>query len=197
MTNRSHNGSGCPFCVSQSSKLEIFLLCELRTIFEEVVWRKKFDGVEADLFIPDLDLAIEVDGDYWHSEKLVADKRKSDYLTSRGITLVGVRDERLPSIDGPVVVFKAREEMITVFRELITTLMTLRPGRGLDSYVRRRNSRAETAYREMVARLPAPPPGETLVDLFPEVAGEWDYEVNAPLTPDLFTRAADQKIAWV
>ena len=197
ISNRNHNESGCPFCVNQSSRLEIFLLCELRTIFDEVTWRRRFEGVEADLFVPELDLAIEVDGDYWHAKKAAADNRKSLFFGGLGISLVRVRDERLPNVDGPMVIFRASEDKMVVFRDLMAALANLYPNRGLVPYTRRRTSRSEVAYREMVARLPAPPLGETLADLFPEVAAEWDYEANAPLTPELFTRAGDQKVAWV
>lgn len=48
----------------------------------------------------------------------------------------------------------------------------------------------------MISRMPAPPDGETLADVHPEVALEWNFEKNYPLTPDLFTRASDQKVWW-
>ena len=197
VVNRTHNQSGCPYCVNQSSRLEIFLLCELRTVFAEADWRKRFDGVEVDIFLPNEQIAIEVAGDYWHTEKLVADRRKTEFISSLGISLVRVRDARLPEIEGPVVTYKARQDMMHVFRELVTMLSVLRPDLGLEPYAKRSRAHAFDEYRAMVSRLPAPPLGEALADTAPDVAAEWDYESNAPLTPELFTRASDQKLAWI
>ena len=39
--------------------------------------------------------------------------------------------------------------------------------------------------------------GETLSDLNPQVAAEWDYEANAPLIPGLFSPGSVQKVGWV
>ncbi len=197
IVNRTHNGSGCPFCAGQSSRLEVFLLCELRSIYHQVEWRAKLQGVEADIFLPIPGIAIEVDGDYWHSRKHSADRRKTAALEAQGFVVVRVRDSRLPAIEGRVVQYCVPQDIMRICIDLVREITRTHPSGAAETYLSESRQRADTAYREMIARLPAPPPGETLEDTHPEVAAEWDFEANAPLTPDLLSPGSEQKVAWI
>lgn len=61
-------GSGCIKCSNQYSKYEEFLECFLRQ--QDLLFQRNIvlDGTEVDFFIPSHNIAIEVDGLYWHSE---------------------------------------------------------------------------------------------------------------------------------
>jgi hypothetical protein len=83
VVNRTHAGSNCPKCNPQSSRIEIYLLCELRTIYNDVKWRLKFEGVECDIYIPEIQVGIEVDGEYWHKRKAERDDNKTQFLSSK------------------------------------------------------------------------------------------------------------------
>jgi very-short-patch-repair endonuclease len=197
ITNRSHNRSGCPFCSNQTSRLEVFLLCELRALFLRVEWRKKIDGVECDIYLPDISMAIEVDGEYWHRTKMEADRSKAVFLMSRGITLIRVRDSRLDALEGIHVPFIHSAPEIDASLNLISKIADSHPTERLREYIRQGVQINEVHYREIMARLPAPPTEKSLKDLFPELSNEWDYGVNSPLTPDLFVPGSDQKVGWV
>ena len=54
----------------------------------------------------------------------------------------------------------------------------------------------ESAYRHAIARLPAPPPEESLASRHPELVKDWDWAANAPLTPDLYTEGSRQLAYW-
>jgi hypothetical protein len=196
VTNRSHNMSGCPFCTNQTSKLEIFILCELRAVFDSVEWRKKFDGVECDIFIPAVSIGIEVDGEYWHRLKMDADIRKNRFLESCGVTVIRVRDSRIPVLPGRQIQFSPSQQPIEIHLALLREIQGLQPIAAVKKYLDDGVQRREKDYRAMIARLPAPPAGRTLADLFPAIAKEWDYEENLPLTPDLFAPGSEQKVAW-
>ena len=90
--NRTGNGSGCPFCHSSTSKLEIFILCELKALFDKVKWRSKIEGYECDVLLPDQAVGIEIDGAYWHNEKIERDSIKYKVFSEKGIHLIRVRD---------------------------------------------------------------------------------------------------------
>ena len=198
VVNRTHNLSGCPYCTNQTSRLEIFILCELRSFFTDVEWRKKIDGIEADIYIPNLSVAIEVDGEYWHRNKLEADRAKAKQFGVQGITLIRVRHSKLPAIEGRVVLFSNSDEMLDVSKRLAKELLGLgTESSALKSYLSSKCQVNEIAYREMIARLPAPPKGDSLLDRYPEVAAQWDALANEPLSPDLFSPGSDQKIWWV
>lgn len=72
--NRAIRGDGCPSCslirVSQQER-------EVRSFIEEMGLlpiyndRTLLEGRELDIYIPELNLAIEVNGDYWHSFSVI------------------------------------------------------------------------------------------------------------------------------
>lgn len=49
------------------------ILTELMSCFDIVLSRRKVDGFEIDIFLPDLAIGIEYDGSYWHADKLEYD----------------------------------------------------------------------------------------------------------------------------
>lgn len=64
----------------------------------------------------------------------------------------------------------------------------------LERYIRGGSLINEGSYRKIVSYLPAPPPGLSLADKFPEIAKEWAYDLNAPLTPEHFKPAASKNV---
>lgn len=192
VNNRTINNSNCPECRPQTSLIEIYLLCEVRSVFPSTAWRKKIDGVECDLFIPSLQIAIEVDGGYWHSKKLEKDEQKRVFLANHGVVLVRVRDKSLPKISGNQISFSQSEDKQRVANRLMSYLS--RFSSSFNKYPKTQQSRDD--FTLMASRLPAPPDGETLADTDPMVAAQWNYEKNLPLSPDLFSRGSEQKVWW-
>jgi very-short-patch-repair endonuclease len=43
-----------------------------------------------DYILPSLNVALEVDGSYWHRKRPEADKRKDKYLSSKGFNVVRI-----------------------------------------------------------------------------------------------------------
>lgn len=197
IVNRTHAGSNCPMCNPQSSRLEIFLLCELRSIFDQVIWRRRFDGYECDIYIPELNLGIEVDGEYWHRDKNHRERQKSHVLSKIGIQLIRVRDSKLPPIGDHIVWYDKGETPLRTAIRLFTEITISSPNQKLMDYILTGKQKNQREYQKIISRLPAPPSGETLEDLYPIVASEWDYEANSPLTPSLFTASSNAKLAWV
>lgn len=191
------SGSGCPECSNaKTSRLEIYILCELRSIYRDVRWREKIAGKECDIYIPRIRLGIEIDGGYWHADSLDGDRSKSRAIKREGVTLVRVRDDRLPPITGHVVKFANSENQSVTTLRLIEYLTGLYTSRGLFKYFREGRRRSRKAYQAIVRSLPSPPPGESFLDYHPTRASEWDYEFNAPLRPEMFWSAASKKAGF-
>jgi hypothetical protein len=197
ISNRTIAGSNCPLCNPQSSRIEIFLLCELRSVFDRVVWRKRFGGNECDIFIPELRLGIEVGGEYWHRGKGHREQQKFHAFSKLGIHLIRVRDSKLPPTVGDVVWYDNGEPPIQTTVRLFKEINLSHPNQKLRDYVAAGNQQNQTEYQQTLARLPAPPTDQTLLSLFPLVAEEWDYKKNYPTTPDLFSPYSDQNVSWV
>jgi hypothetical protein len=197
IVNRTHAGSNCPECNPQSSRLEIFILCELRFIYREVEWRRILDGYECDVFVPDLGLGIEVDGEYWHRNKENKEQQKSEAIAKQGFHLIRVRDQRLGSIDGDVVWYKNGEPPIQIVLRLFKEIDNKYPNKRLKDYIALKKQQNESEYQQILARLPAPPLDKTFLSLFPLIAKEWDFDKNYPFTPDLFPPYSNQKFSWI
>ena len=76
-TANSRSQSNCPHCNNRStSKIEIRIFTELKSIYSDTLWRKKLNDNELDIFIPELSLAVEYDGKYWHQDKANRDIKK-------------------------------------------------------------------------------------------------------------------------
>ena len=192
VTNRTNNHSNCPECNPQTSRIEIYILCEIRSIFPNTQWRRRFDGVECDIYIPEVKLGIEIDGSYWHDEKLNKDTIKNNFFENLDIQLVRVRDILLPEIDGEQISFSKTEPLQDVTNRVIALLAGTNDAFQLYAGTQQK----EAHFKEMIARLPAPPDGESLIDTHPAISQQWDFDQNAPLTPDLFSKGSNQKFWW-
>ncbi len=192
INNRTLNQSNCPECNPQSSRLEIYLLCEIRTLFPNTKWRYKLEHNECDIFIEELRIGIEVDGAYWHSNKLKRDQQKNKVFEKNNLKIVRVRDKELPEIEGYKVVHQSKDK----YQDITNNVMKLLSKFNDDFKAYPNTQQAKKEYLLMMSRLPAPPKGETLVDTYPQIASEWDYKKNYPLIPNQFSRGSDQKFWW-
>lgn len=196
---RTKQKSGCPYCSNQTSLPEIRIFCELKSIFDDAVARQKVAGVECDIFIPSLSVAVEYDGAYFHHEKSDSDARKRGKLFENGITLFRVREEPLP-LNGNDIRIQAGRERLTKgdLNALVTLIEQVRPQFASDcsAYCREDGFRAEEEYRRIISYLPGPPEGDTLKDKYPSVGMEWNYSRNFPLTPDMFHASSGKKVWW-
>ena len=195
--SRTYKESGCRHCRSRTSRFEIFILCELRSIFKEVIWRRKFEGVEADIYLDSENIAIEVDGEHWHKDKIELDRAKSELFEKLGIKLIRVRSAALPSIKGLQILYPRNKDDFEIVIELCELLSEEIDNSSLQQYLLDKVRKGEHEYKEIISRLPAPPEEESLAFLYPELVKEWDYEKNFPLTPDLFASKTHHRVWWI
>lgn len=88
----------CPNCNNtsdHSSYVEIDIYNEISRIYQEEIIRHDrniLDGLELDIYLPKANLAIEVDGIFWHSMKPERDLLKTEICESKGIQLLHIWD---------------------------------------------------------------------------------------------------------
>jgi hypothetical protein len=99
-TGNNHlDGHGCPKCISIISKPEIELQEFIKSLGYGIIVnnRKILVGKELDIFIPELNKAIEFNGDYWHySEKYFIPGKhaeKSNLCRQKNIKLLHIRED--------------------------------------------------------------------------------------------------------
>ena len=194
-------GSGCPYCTSQTSLPEIRLFTELQFAFENVKSRGKVNGKEADVFLPDISIAIEYDGVYFHggSVAIERDKNKNTHFLKNGVQLLRVREEPLPKIESTDIIVKKtglRKKDLDQIVELISSLCPQLKSHS-ERYASFENFQNDDVYRELVSCLPDPFPEDSLEQVAPLIAQEWDFKKNYPLTPRNFSVSSGQKFWWI
>lgn len=194
-------GSGCPFCRSQTSLPEIRLYTELLTIFADTKSRQQIQGKEADVFIPDLNIAIEYDGAFFHADPIVVrrDKAKAKHFQKNQIELIRVREKPLQKLGKLDIIVSPNELKKTDINQLVSRLASLRPVITEEClrYCSNKKFQGDKLYRELVALLPNPFPEVSLEQVAPSIAAEWDYQKNHPLTPKNFSSGSGQKVWWL
>jgi hypothetical protein len=101
LINNRARGVGCPHCLKSGSSFpEIILWSELSHLYgkDNVLHRHRDFGFEIDVFITPLNVGIEYDGYYWHSNRK---KRKRDAWKYQKTKELGIRLVRITTVDKP------------------------------------------------------------------------------------------------
>ena len=200
--SRTQGETGCPHCSQQSSVPEMRFLSELEAIFKTVKSRHQIDGKEIDIFLPDINLGIEYDGQYFHKKKVNEDFLKNKHLSERGIDLIRLREKPLEKIaktdiclDGDNIKKNDIDRLLIEIQKIssITKQTVLL---DIQNYLKRTTFLQEKVFREYVNCLPAPHPSRTLEGMFPDIAREWHPKKNYPLTPRNFASQSSYKVWW-
>lgn len=102
--HRTVNESNCPYCtLTPQSRQELIITFELLKFFKNINpkgYKTRLNGKlrAIDIFIPDLNLAIEFDGSYWHKGRRAIDKIKSEMLMVEGYQVIRIREQPLKKI---------------------------------------------------------------------------------------------------
>jgi len=181
-------GRGCRLCSPQRSRLEVRVYSELLWIFKEARPQETLSGWECDVFLPELNAAVEVDGEFWHRDKGDIDSEKTSELIDLGYFVMRVRDPGLEPITSNDIIRSQGESdcelvsrILDVLRDSLEIPQDLE-GR-IDKYVEGAKLRNGALYRRLIKDLALPPAGKSLAELYPEVADEWHPTRNSPLTP--------------
>lgn len=181
------SGRGCPRCRvgRQISLLELRLFIELGKIFPQIIQRDRSLEVECDLYIPELKLAIEVDGHFWHKDRHDEDNRKNERIKLDGRKIIRVRETPLPVFSVHDVVFRKTDTHLSILRELCSSINTLC---GC-------NLAIETLDEQQYHRsFCFPTTKNNLLD--DSLRKEWNTGKNMPLLPDRISRHSGINVWW-
>ena len=193
-------GSGCPYCSPQTSAPEIRILCELKYLFDniEVNWRNKIDGIEVDVYIPQIKIGFEYDGHYWHKDKKRNDLIKNKFLKEKGIELIRIREHPLKETSINDLIIKgliSKVNLNAIVLKIMTLLKT--PLKiNFTAYIKNKKFLNETEFNRYLSFLPSPPPEFSISSTHPKVSKEWHYHKNTPLKPENFTSGSGKSVWW-
>jgi len=85
------------------------------------------------------------------------------------------------------------------FYELCKSIYKLRPASQVifEKYIQEIEFVNQDDFAVYMSYFPSPFPEKSLSKIYPEVASQWDYEKNYPLTPDNFTHGSKHKVWWI
>ena len=157
-------------------------------------------GVQVDVFLPSMGIGIEVDGHYWHAEKVEADIRKNATCQQQDVSLIRLRQHPLKKLSSWDIEYLRSDTDLSVIQRLVSAISIVAAddhvNKIVDSYLNTNHLVADVDYRKIIANLPSPPDGASFGAIYPEIAAEWHQERNAPLEPSMFAPKANRVVWW-
>ena len=192
--------TNCPKCSNQSSEPEIRILSELKWFYKNINHRHKIEDIEVDILIPKINVAIEYDGNYWHTNKEVKDLKKNKFLSSQNIHLIRVRQLPLkPLSKNDVLVSKQhpleKKDLDKILKKIIP-LEDNEMVEKINEYLKKISFVNEDLFNKYRSYFPSPFPENSLLKTHPEISLEWNYEKNYPLRPENFSHGSHYNAWW-
>lgn len=163
--------------------------------FPEAINRYQLEGkYEVDIYIPKLKIGIEYDGIYYHSGKSAQEKelKKEKIIEEKNIFLIRIKEHR-------------KENRIERYEKKICFYYKIKNNSELSEiidivlkYLQIENEKVDVendmykilnSYQKNLYE-------KSVVKLMPEKVKEWNYEKNAPLTPDKIYANSSKKVWW-
>jgi len=196
---KAYKSLSCGICMSRVSIPEKMLYYYLSQYFKDIQeqYRPDFlNGKEIDIFIPSLKVGIEYDGYRWH-QNVNKDILKNDICHKNGITLIRIREPKCPAIEKIKYSIRTPKpttngtHMTQPIKEVIEILNSnFNCNINLNVDCTKDNA-------DICKRILSTVGFNSLEYLYPEIAKEWDYEKNYPLTPDKVPAHTGKKAWWI
>lgn len=193
--DRTLNRMGCPHCTkpgerstSQQEQSFIYYFSKVT----ETQSRIKIQGKEIDIYLPQLSAGIEYHGEYYHMKRTEKDEGKKALLKANGIRLITVKCERERTITDDTIAMETKEkanpslsEMEWAIKESFSLLSLPMP----DIDLKRDLSEIYALYIRSIKE-------NNISTKYPDVAVDWNYELNKGLTPEMFAFASNKTVWW-
>ncbi len=190
---------GCPNCIHrrQTSIPEQLIYISLKRFFPKTINRYKCGKDEIDVYIPELNLGIEYDGQQFHTiDRIENDISKSNRIIANGVHLIRFRESGCPTIKIPdcecidviysVTHSDLEKKLLDVLKKIHVNTNLAIPFNKIINDV--------TAVINLV-------PYELSFAAFQKSNGIsralWDYELNAPLKPEMVMPFSDKMVYWI
>ncbi len=192
-------GRGCPVCRNQTSIVELRLLAELETVFDKVEHRKRFGNIECDLFIPEINLGIEIDGNFFHRDRYDQDSSKNSMLEKLCIKLLRIRGQGLKAIGRHDVLMTKRQETkpdIDLVKRTLRAVSKIAPSSKIKAYFTYSEFQSPKRFLDLVQNISNPTLGRSLKEAAPNLVKEWVIDKNLPLTPNQLSVGSNVGVWW-
>lgn len=193
-------GTGCRECQKQRSTsfAEQAIYYYISKSFNDAInrYQNLKEGIsEIDIYIPSLKLGIEYDGSKYHRD-IQKDIKKNKICNEKGITLIRIREKGLPKLKRTKYIYEIKDrykmeslnDAICYIFDFINcnynNKINIQVDVDRDAPIIRK--RFKTLIKE-----------NSILEMFPELAKEWDYNGNKGIGPEMFTAFSGEKVNWI
>ena len=216
--DRTQDNTGCPICSARrhTSFPEQAIYFYLKKLYPDTVNRYKDifnNGMELDVYIPSLKLAIEFDGKAFHNTE-VQHKRelvKYEICKQNKIYLIRIKEkhnqEWKDTADDVYFIPKEHnyrrlayliQHLLNVLDTRSQLLMSLEQNHSNGVYLPPQSSIKVDLEKDRIEILSyLTEISNSITNTRPDVAEQWDYEKNSPLTPNMFSIGSTEKVWWI
>ena len=187
-------GQGCPICArqSQTSFPEQALYFYIKQAFPDSINRYLFeDKKEIDIYIPSKQLGIEYDGYFSHKGKTKKDAEKTEYLRSKGVSLLRIKEYKNDN-DRNAADFYIHER--TTYESITSMVIDVLTHLDCFNFIsvdcERDQSQIKEQYINSIRQ-------NSIATAMPEIVSEWDYIENGSIKPEYVSRNSKLKYHWI
>ena len=188
----------CPVCSNylKSSIPEKIIYYYIKKIYPKTEANFKPEWLkpkELDIFIPEKNIGIEYDGNYYHKD-IKRDKEKDELCKKHGLTLIRIREKGCPVIDNNTITYKIKNNNNTDYTYMEDVLKYLQKyfKITIDFDLKR-------DFEDIIKMITFIEKEKSLSKTNPEVLKEWNYEKNNKLgiTPENISNGSSLKVWWI
>ena len=186
-------GSGCPYCNKQNgvSEAEMIVYYYIKKYFNDAISTYNhpvLKKMELDIFIPQLSVAVEYDGDVWH-QNIDRDVKKDIICNENNIRLFRIREPKCPRYQSSCNFIYLHDYSE---KSLIYNIVCVLQQLGISSpdvNIKRDHTEIESIinYKRR---------SNSLAEVFPKIALDWHPIKNGNLTPESVFPYSSKKIYW-
>ena len=184
----------CPFCkdISKTSFPEQAILYYLKRFYPDAINRDTATaGTNLDIYIPSIKTAIEYDVLLPYNTQSIKDRdiKKINLCNQNGIKLIWIRVEGSELYSNCHCIEHNPNNYTSINSAIIEVFKTLGlPTNNIN--IKRDIQKIQQNYLQRLKE-------ESIASLIPEIAREWDYEKNKPLSPEFVSAKSTLEYWWI
>ena len=188
------HAQGCPICSKalKTSFPEQAIFYYIKKAFPDAVnnYKDIFDnGMELDIYIPSIKVGIEYDGSTYHKiNRLKNDNLKYNICREKGIVFIRISEYEQSSkwrlSHRKIEIPSAKDEYL----DYAISMLCYKLDRPQDVNVARDRLKIQSYLSEKRT---------SLLDVYPDLAKQWDYEKNEGLLPEQFAVHSNERVNWI
>ena len=188
-------GRGCPHCSKNGTSIAEQGVAYYVGQAVEIQQRVKDFGREIDVYIPKHKIAIEYDGEWCHHNRKRKDAGKERSLTQKGITAIRLIESRNNEVKDNHINYRRDNRGPNyewALKELFNLLFNLTKDEAF-KLVDIDMERDRLIIRERIAAFHRE---QSVAELYPNIAKDWDYDKNGSLLPEMAYAHSNEQFYW-